>query len=225
MRAGDCLDGGIRFGVLKKDAHASVLVRSENAAGVWHFSGGEWLRDPQGLAGLEAGTPVATSAAGCDLGVRLLDIDGDGVCELIVGNPRQQAVFRWTADGHGWQKLPFVLPAGATIVNAKGGDAGCRLVDIDGDGRLDVVFSDPACYSLHLFASMEEGWSRKVLSANRSQASAIPPLVRSDGTNNGAWFKYGHIWVQNEDTGRNVLLEGKPARIPIESRSYASLLK
>jgi hypothetical protein len=40
-------------------------------------------------------------------------------------------------------------------------------------------------------------------------------IVRADGTNNGAWFSYGHMWVQNEETG---------AKLPdhVESRSFTS---
>ena len=71
---------------------------------------------------------------------------------------------------------------------------------------------------------MKEGWSRKILAGNRPEREEIPMIVRADGTNNGAWFKYGHLWLQNEDTGRDVTIEGKPVRIPSEGRSYRSLL-
>src|SRR6185369_8907708 len=33
-------------------------------------------------------------------------------------------------------------------------------------------------------------------------APVIPPFVRADGTNNGAWFHSGALWLQNEDTWR-----------------------
>ena len=33
-------DVGARFGVIQADGHASVLVRNEHAAGLWHFDGG-----------------------------------------------------------------------------------------------------------------------------------------------------------------------------------------
>ncbi len=64
-----------------------------------------------------------------------------------------------------------------------------------------------------------------LIAARRGEADAIPMIVRPDGTNNGAWFKYGHLWLQNEDTGYDVVLDGRPGRIPIDAWSYASLLK
>jgi hypothetical protein len=42
-------------------------------------------------------------------------------------------------------------------------------------------------------------------------------IVRPDGTNNGAWLKYDHLWVQNEDTGGTL-----PNHI--DSRRFTDLL-
>lgn len=222
---GNSHDMGVHFGVLQRNGQASFLVRNEKVGGLWHFDGRQWRADAQGLAELEAGVPVATARAGCDQGVRLVDLDGDGICELIVSSESQQAVFRWSPERHAWSKLPFALPAGSTIVDAQGRDAGLRLVDINEDGHPDVVFSNGDRYSLHLFVSMTEGWSRKILASKRgARDDGIPMIVRADGSNNGAWFKYGHMWLQNEDVGERVTLQGRPTLIPIDSRSYAKLL-
>ena len=59
--------------------------------------------------------------------------------------------------------MPFTLPEGTAIVNAAGQDNGLRFVDIDEDGHDDVIFSNEERYSLHLFSSMKDGWSRRVL--------------------------------------------------------------
>jgi hypothetical protein len=230
---GNCCDDGVRFGVLREDGCASIVVRNERVAGVWHFDGRRWVEDPHGLRGLDLDGPVFTSREGRDQGVRLNDLDGDGICELVVGNADRQGVFRWREDRGGWQRLPFSLPPNTTIVDAQGRDAGLRFVDIDEDARPDVVFSDALCYSLHLFTSITEGWSRRILSgrhgeqgqrrgaADESQASdhqsPIPPIVRADGTNNGTWFHYRHMYVQNEETG---------AKLPnhMDSRSFTTFL-
>ena len=55
------------------------------------FDGRKWVQDPSGLEGLDAAGPVMTSVDGRDRGVRLRDVEGDGICELIVGNERQNA--------------------------------------------------------------------------------------------------------------------------------------
>jgi hypothetical protein len=208
---------GVRFGVLQKNGHASILVRNEQLAGLWHFDGRGWTAVAEGLQGLELNGPVLTASAGNDQGVRLCDLDLDGSCELIVGNPRQNGVFRWSADGSSWTRLPFGLPAGTAIVDQAGRDAGLRLVDIDEDAHADVVFSDARRYSLYLFSSLTAGWSRKIHDADRAQSDVIPMIVRDDGTNNGTWFHYRHIYVQNEDTGN---------RLPnhIDARSYTQVL-
>jgi hypothetical protein len=215
--AGQRSPTGVRFGVLRKNGHASILVRNEQLASLWHFDGRGWTAATEGLKGLELNGPVLTASAGSDQGVRFRDLDLDGICELVVGNPRQNGVFQWSADGGSWTRLPFGLPAGAVIVDQAGRDAGLRLVDIDEDRHVDVVFSDARRYRLHLFSSMTAGWSRQIHDADRAQGDAIPMIVRDDGTNNGTWFHYRHLYVQNEDTGN---------RLPnhIDTRSYTQLL-
>ena len=221
---GNRRDAGVRFGVLDRSGRAGFVVRNEKTAGAWRFDGTDWTADPRGLAGLEADGPVATSLEGRDCGVRLRDLDGDGLCEVVVGNEKQSAALAWSTDRQAWRRLPFGLPPGTTIVDGQGRDAGCRLVDLNEDGRLDVIFSNAERWSLHTFTSMAQGWSRRVLAGQAGDARAIPMIVRADGTNNGAWFKYGRLWLQNEDTGRDVTIEGKPVRIPSEGRTYRSLL-
>ena len=97
--------------------------------------------------------------------------------------------------------MPFALSSDARIVDAQGRDQGLRFVDIDEDGRDDVVFSNERSYGLYLFESLEKGWSRKIVENPRGTGRAIPMIARL-GTNNGAWFAARHIWVQNEDTNK-----------------------
>jgi putative membrane-bound dehydrogenase-like protein len=131
--------------------------------------------------------------------VRLRDLDGDGRCELIVGNPRAGGVFAWSAKKNTWEKLPFTLPAGTSVVDAEGRDRGLRFVDIDDDGHDDVLVSNEDGYSLHLFTSLEKGWSRQALAGKRTDKDAVP-MIASKGSNNGAWFHSRVLWVQNEHT-------------------------
>ena len=209
-------DAGVRFGILTNDGAASFLVRNEKQAGVWHFRKGQWQHDQTMLTGLVLdGEPVMTARKGVDQGVRLRDLDGDGIGEVIVSNPRQNAVFAWNTATKQWVSLPFGLPENALLVDEKGRDAGLRLIDVNEDGHADVLFSDDYAFGLYLFDSMRTGWSKKVLSGDRSAEKTIPQITRA-GQNNGAWFAERHLWIQNEDTTR---LPGG-----VDRRSFAELL-
>ncbi|MEX1039826.1 MAG: PVC-type heme-binding CxxCH protein [Pirellulaceae bacterium] len=191
---------GVRFGIL--DDQVIAIARDEHQSGAWRFDGTAWQADDQLLEGLMLGEkPLVLAQAGIDAGIRLRDLNRDGNCELIAGAVGNQAIFRWSAEEKTWKLLPFTLPQKTEIVFGAGLDAGLRFVDVDEDGFDDVVFSDEIRYSLHLFHSLEQGWSREVSTGLRHEAGAIPMISRN-GTNNGAWFANNFIWVQNEDTAR-----------------------
>ncbi|MAG93455.1 MAG: dehydrogenase [Planctomycetaceae bacterium] len=211
-------DAGVHFGVLRPDGNATLLVRNERVAGVWHFDGSRWIEDEEMLVGLELdGQPVMTDVGGRDQGVRLRDVDADGRCEVIVGNSAARAVFAWDTTARRWRRLSFALPALTRIVDSDGRDAGLRFVDVDEDGNDDVMFSDEQRFSLHLFRSAGEGWSREVLSNVRGQGRGAIPMIAWRGTNNGAWFHSRHLWVQNEHTAGLADL--------VDRRAYNDLLK
>ncbi|HEX5442248.1 MAG TPA: PVC-type heme-binding CxxCH protein, partial [Pirellulales bacterium] len=213
-------DAGAHFGIGPRGQVfllANKGARQDAETGLWRFVGDQWLKDEHGLSGLELdGQPIASAASYFDRGLRLRDLDGDGVSECLIANPDQQAVFGWDDGGHAWRRLPFNLPVGVTVVDHRGRDAGLRFVDLDEDGFDDLVFSSELGYSIDLFESMDKGWSRHVASGKRPDDQLVPPIV-SGGTNAGAWFASRHLWVQNEATDRLKDL--------IDRRSYADLLK
>ncbi len=205
---GESCDAGVRFGVLQPSGQASLLVRAAQQ-GVWHFTDGRWMEDPDGARSI----PCETSVAGRDRGVRLRDLDLDGICEWIVANPDQQAVYRLAG---GWDRLPWTLPAGLWVVDADGRDAGLRFVDLEQDGHSDLVFSNAQRSAIYAFVSLEEGWSRQLLDAPRTDPAALPMIVRADGTNNGVWFAHRDMWVQNEDTGGTTQFHTDHRRITVQ---------
>ncbi|MHB8521323.1 MAG: PVC-type heme-binding CxxCH protein, partial [Limisphaerales bacterium] len=216
-------DAGVRFGVLEPDGNATIVVRNEAVADVWHFADGRWSEANALLTGLELdGKPILTAQGGRDRGVRLRDVDNDGRCELIVGNESQNAVFAWLPEAKIWKKLSYGLPDGAQIVHADGRDAGLRFVDINEDGYADLVFSNDERYTFNLFVpevflGFQVGWSREVLKGKRGDFGEIPMIARGgEHPNNGAWFHSRHLWVQNEDT--DALKDN------VDRRSYDELL-
>jgi hypothetical protein len=137
--------------------------------------------------------------------IRLRDVNGNGRCELMLGDGDQSLLLTLSAAGT-WHALPYRLPPGVRLAREGKRDAGLRFVDVDRDGHDDCVFSDGSSYSLHLFDAASTGWARCVLARRRngpvSNHVVIPPIIRPDGSNNGVWFHSGHLWAQNEDTDR-----------------------
>lgn len=217
-------DAGARFGVLQPSGNASVFISNENTRGIWHFDGNAWHQDQALGQGLELnGQALRTSTDGRDNGVRLRDTDNDGLCEIIVGNTKNQAVFKWNKGQRRWQSAGFNLPENVQIVRADGRDNGVRFVDINEDGHLDLIHSNEERYSFHLYVPRPllgwgVGWTREVMAGLRSDANAIPMIVRGgEHNNNGAWFHSRHLWVQNEGT----------AHLPnlVDRRSFDELLR
>ena len=205
--AGNQHETGVQFGIVTRDGFATMLVRNERVSGAWHFDGHRWIEAKGLLLGLELnGQPVLTSRNHRDRGVRWRDVDNDGLCELIVGNDSQNALFRWSEQDRTWKPAGFALPPDTSIVNAEGQDNGLRFVDVNEDGFADVLFSNEARFSVHLFVARtylgwSQGWTREVMAGLRGDAGEIPRFVRAGpARNNGAWFKNRYLWVQNEDT-------------------------
>lgn len=211
-----------RFGILSD--HAVVLLaRDESTAGAWHFDGRAWVEDSRLLLGLVIdGEPVRVREGGRDRGVRLRDVDGDGVAELLVANERQHAIFAWSATERTWRRSDVRFPAEAAFVNARGEDSGLRFADLDGDGRDDLLVSNEFLYASWGWnpgttTEPGRGWTREGLRGKRSDAGAMPAFVREGRyRDNGAWFHSQTLWVQNEDT----------AALPnlVDRRSFTELL-
>lgn len=217
--SGQPIVAGGRFGILDRSGSASLIVRNGQMAGIWHFTPEGWRPAPSGIAT----APAFTARAGRDLGVRLRDIDGDGVCELVAAGPESNALYRLNQKPAEWQAMPFALPEKLPIVDAAGRDAGLRFVDVNQDGRADVVFSDAARFAVYLFDKPTIGWTRKTVGGPRGGPHDLPPIVRADGSNNGVWFSFGHMWIQNEQTGK--LVPKKNAQpddyVTVQWRSFA----
>ncbi len=110
---GQSRSGGAAFGIVAGHPHGSCKPSLDpGGAPIQSMAAG--LKSRHCLAGLhdDDGVEIQTAGEGGERGVRLRDLDGDGRCELIVGNPRQNAVLRWSAKSES---------LGAAAVQAAGG--------------------------------------------------------------------------------------------------------
>jgi len=200
------------FGIMQANGYASLLSDGEIHKRGFHFDGSKWVDD----ANLPGPPPLRRRAGaagpGYYRGVRLRDLDGDGICEVIVSDSIQQEIHALAGKEKHWVKLPFKLPIDVSLRHDT--DDGLRFVDLNGDGRDDIVVSNEKEFGVYLFIDMKEGW-RKVSAGKPGDPGALPIIAR-DGKNMGAWFHSKHLWVQNEHTN---LLPNL-----VDRRSFAQLL-
>jgi hypothetical protein len=182
-----------RFGVLDKSGAASASSRTKT----WTFQESGWTEQA------DLALPVVTNDQARFFFFR--DLDGDGRCELIA----RHGIYQFAG---GWKKLPFTLPV--EPIDGDGRDSGLRFVDLNGDGRPDLVYSNEQEWGVWVFRDLQTGWEK--VSGGRRTEDAIPMITRN-GTNNGAWFHSKHLWVQNEDTAKMKDL--------VDRRSFADLLE
>jgi len=82
-----------------------------------------------------------TSDGGFDFGVRVIDVDGDGMQDIVQSREGMTAVvYINNGDGTSWtQDTAYTVPV--NFVNASLYDQGVRTFDVNADGLLDLVYS------------------------------------------------------------------------------------
>jgi len=186
----DLTQADARFGLIHDDGRPTVF---DGPRGAWHFDGTAWVADVRLTRGLNLEGKLAA--------MRLVDIDGDGTCELIargMNKSARQSVYRRTENA--WELLPFMLPENMWLPTPDH-DTGLRFVDLDQNGTLDVLYSNDTGYAAALFTSLEKGWSQELVRGKPGDQNAIPMIAR-EGKNNGAWINGRTLWVQNENTDK-----------------------
>jgi putative membrane-bound dehydrogenase-like protein len=204
--------GDLRFGCVgPRGEVGAVTCRPSGAA--WLYDGDRWRNYPEFFDGLAPGDLSPTAS------LRLRDLDGDGRSDLIVRNTPNYRVYSRGPDARAWRRLGFDLPSQARFGNDPDWHAGTQFVDVDEDGRLDLLIADGGQRSLYLFASADKGWASAVFDRRGDELNgpkSIPPLGRDDGSHNGCFVRSRALWWLNEDT----------AKLPdlVEKRSFNDLL-
>lgn len=146
-----------------------VLELSRTGQRYWRNRGGRF--DPPHP--LHRGPHGVTLA---DPGVQLADVDGDGRSDLIVSNGRLSGYYS-TGFEQRWDPRSFrafdVAPAfGLT-------DPNTRLVDMNGDGKVDLLHTTPDEFQIQ-YANGNGGFSRTVEHVPRGDPAEFPEVAFAD---------------------------------------------
>ena len=99
----------------------------------------------------------AFSNSGRDIGLRLADLNGDGLADLIKSyNSGAKAV--WLNNGNGWEGTGSWNPP--TYFSYEGNDAGVRFTDLNGDGLVDLIqrYRDGSGETNNAWLNTGSGW-------------------------------------------------------------------
>ena len=107
---------------------------------------GAWLNTPNGWVSAPEFTPPAPLYHSSSLhseGTRLIDLNGDGLVDMVRYLQRGDSgpiKGAWLNTGNGWQTAPaHYIPPTSFYNSTSGHEEGTELIDVNGDGRQDIV--------------------------------------------------------------------------------------
>ena len=135
-------DVGIRFIELNGDGKIDMvyhrwLKSNWQMKGAYLNNGNGWTYAPAFIP------PYPIAADGYrDMGSRFVDLNADGRMDMVYHryvNSRQRLKGAYLNDGNTWVSAPQYIPP-YTIAGDRYGDLGARFVDLNNDGRMDMVY-------------------------------------------------------------------------------------
>jgi RHS repeat-associated protein len=152
VQSGYYVDVGSRMETIANDDECDDSEVSTNRAEYIALTVYESDATPQNY---QYGEQCAKPSSIKDLGVRLVDLNGDGMTDIIEG--RHPTTRAWLNTGSGYiEANNWAIPFDNHFVNEEGVDWGIRFGDINGDGLIDMVKNSESDRKVWLNAGV--GW-------------------------------------------------------------------
>src|SRR3989338_8605402 len=129
-------DLGVRFADVNADGYVDLLRGNTTHVTTWLNNGNGWTQDPLWNVPGAAGFANTTAE---DNGVRIVDVNGDRLPDLIQGFDTN--LNTWLNNGSGWILNNTWAPP-ITFVDSSGRNKGVRVVDVNGDEMPDILKHD-----------------------------------------------------------------------------------
>jgi len=137
-------DAGGRFADVNGDGLVDQIYNSYTSSGIKTgvaLNLGTGWSTVNDFATSIANVPFFTDLNGRDQGVRLVDVNGDGLIDIV--KSREESLNPKAAfinNGNGWYSDESYKPK-YPFVSVDGKDVGSKLVDVNGDGLVDQIYS------------------------------------------------------------------------------------
>jgi putative membrane-bound dehydrogenase-like protein len=192
---------GARLRDIDKSGRCSLIIAhsGENVIFSWSPERKQWVARKFGLP---PGTTIADSQ-GRDAGLRFVDINGDGYDDVVYSNEKFFAIYTF---------FPAKDPLGF--------DVGWTREIISSHRKLPEPPPAPASTT----ATKPPPKNKLPAPFFSNAADELPPIVRN-GQNNGVWFKYGKMWIQNEDTPVEAIRNTAGLRQVVNQYTFDELVK
>ncbi|WP_440948224.1 DUF2341 domain-containing protein [Methanosarcina sp. T3] len=174
-------DRGVRLADVNGDGLVDIIKGYGSSSGSTYAA---WINTGSGWASTSTwNPPTVFSYQGMDRGVRLTDVNGDGLIDIITGygSSSGSTYAAWINTGSGWASTSTWNPP--TIFSYQGTDRGVLLADVNGDGLVDIItgYGSSSGYTYAAWINTGSGWA--------STSTWNPPTIFSyQGTDRGTYL-------------------------------------
>ena len=149
-------DLGVRFGDFNGDGYADYIVAVSGTTTLLFLNkadGTGWANGTTTNLGIDF-----VDSSGNDTGARVMDVNGDGVDDIVkyATGDASPTIYINTGNGIDWVTETSGISGIPLITGTGGKDIGTRIMDIDGDGLADFVVSTPG-RGIHFYINEGDG--------------------------------------------------------------------